>query len=61
MAADDKSVSLSIMDRLWIKRSLELQRTSLERSKGREMPGSDILTLRDKEIASINSILAKLS
>lgn len=58
--SDEKSFVLSVMDRLWIRKSLELQRTSLERSKGKEMAMSPVLEMRDREIAAINSVLAKL-
>lgn len=54
------SLDLSVMDRLWIRKSLELQRTSIVRSRGKEMEGSPILALRDAEVAQLNALLARL-
>lgn len=55
------SIDLSVVDRNWIRKSLELQRTSIVRGKNKEMDGSPVRALRDSECAQINSILAKLS
>lgn len=56
----EKSVVLSVLDRNWIRKSLELQRASLVRSRSREMSGSPVLEIREQEVAQINAILAKL-
>lgn len=60
MAERSDSVVLTVLDRNWIRKALELQRTSVVRSRGREMEGSPVLAVRDEEVKQINSILAKL-
>lgn len=54
------SVALSVLERNWVRKSLELQRTSIVRGKNKEMDGSPVRGLRDTECAQINAILAKL-
>lgn len=44
------------MERGWLLKALELQRAALLRSRGREVAGSDIWTLRGKEIEALTSL-----
>lgn len=60
-ASGDKSIELSVMDRQWIVKALELQRTSLGRAMKNELPGSEISALRKKEIEQVSSIISKVS
>lgn len=57
---DVQQLETSVVDRLWLRKSLELQRAAIVRSKGKEMEGSPVLKMRDEEVAQINSILARI-
>lgn len=50
-------MELSAMERAWIQQSLQLQRASLIRSRGKEIAGGDIWTLRGKEVEALTSLL----
>lgn len=50
-------MELSAMERAWIQQSLQLQRASLIRSRGKEIAGAEIWTLRGREIEAISALL----
>lgn len=52
----DRTVSVSILERLHCKRAIELYIKSLERSRNNELPGSDIWRLRGADI-DVNKVL----
>lgn len=54
------TIKLSLLEKNWVRKSLELQRTSIVRGKNKEMDGSPVRALRDTECSQINAILAKL-
>lgn len=46
-----------VLRRAWIKKSLELQRAALFRSRGKEIPGSEIYALRTKELQLLDQLI----
>lgn len=54
---DVRVFSLSLMDRNWVRRALETQRSVIIRSRGKEVPGSEIYELRSRELAQVNAVL----
>lgn len=57
---DDKmKVELTTMERAWIKKALELQRTALLRSRMKEVPGSEIWTLRGREVEALTGVIGR--
>jgi len=63
MAAEKNtdSVVLDVMERNWIRKSLETQRAVLVRSRAKESAGSPIWVLRGDEILALSNLLVKLS
>lgn len=57
--ADSKKVDLTNLEVQWVRKSVELQIASLKRSLTKEMPGSDIYILRQREIADLQTVLGK--
>lgn len=56
----DKSIVLSVIERNWLKKCIDLQVKSLIRSKGNEMPDSPVVQIRDQEISILRGVEAKL-
>ena len=54
-------VDLSVVERLWVQKSLSGQVSILKRSLTKELPGSDIYVLRQKEIDFLNTLLSRFS
>jgi len=52
--------SLVGLDRQWVRRSLEVLRMQLVRSRMKEVPGSEIYVLRGKELAQLDVLIGKL-
>lgn len=60
MATNDmKKVELTNLETQWVRKSLDLQIASLKRSLAKEMQGSDIYALRQREISDLSVIQAK--
>lgn len=59
VATTEKAVELSSLERQWVRKSLELQRASLQRSVSKEIVGSDIFVLRRREIADLDALINK--
>lgn len=59
LMADVKKVELANLEVQWVRKSVELQISSLKRSLIKEMPGSDIYALRQREIADLQGLLSK--
>lgn len=57
--ADVKKFELSVLEVNWVKKSLTLQRASLQRSLQKEIVGSDIYVLRQREIADLDALINK--
>lgn len=51
----------SIMEKLWIKKALQLQHDSIKRSLNKEIPGTEIYDLRQRELISLVALMARLS
>ena len=62
--AENKVVKVSdlfdALERNWIKKALETQRTSLARARSKEVVGSEIHELRGKELGSIDALIRKM-
>lgn len=56
---DNKSFDLSVLERGWIKQSLETQKKVLLRSRSKEITGGEIWALRGKEIDVLTIIISK--
>lgn len=46
-----------VLRKIWIRKSLELQKAALMRSRGKEIPGSEIYALRTKEIQFLEKLI----
>lgn len=60
IVSDVTSVSLSSTERLYVQRSLDLLITALERSVKKELPGSDFVTMREKEINMLRDLKTRV-
>lgn len=60
MAEPKKSVELDVVERNWLRKSVETQRQVLIRSRGREEVGSEVYGFRSKEIAALDALLERL-
>lgn len=56
-----ETVSVSLLDRAWIRKSLELQRNSLVRARTKEMVGSEVYVLRGREIEALGALINRFS
>lgn len=56
-----QSAELTAMEKQWIKKALETQRNVLQRSRNNEMAGSEIWTLRGKEIETLTALIGRFS
>ncbi|AXH76101.1 MAG: hypothetical protein [Microviridae sp.] len=54
---DSRTVELTLMQRLWVQKALELQVASLKRSLTKEPVGSEIHRLRSKEIVDLSACI----
>lgn len=63
MATSEKvhTLEVSLLEKLWIKKSLETQRSVLNRSLNKEVIGSDIYGLRAREIQCLDALIVKVS
>jgi len=50
-----------VLRRVWIKKALELQKAALMRTRGKEIPGSEIYALRTKEIQFIDGLIEEFT
>ena len=57
--ADVRKFELSNLEVQWVRKSIDLQLASLRRSIGKEILGSDIYFLRQREIEDLQSLLNK--
>lgn len=57
--ADTKKVELTNLETQWVRKAIDLQIASLKRSLAKEMQGSDIYALRQREISDLSVIHAK--
>ena len=55
----DKKFDLTNLEVQWVRKSLELQKTSLQRSLAKEIVGSDIYVLRQREISDLAVLIGK--
>jgi len=60
LAPDTTSVSLTHVERLYLQRSLDLQISALDRSIKKELPGSDFVAMREKEINMLRDLKQRL-
>lgn len=65
-AATDKVVSvpgsdLTALERQWILQSLRTQFSVLNRSRAKEITGSEIWSLRGREMDAVNSLIHRFS
>lgn len=54
---DSRTVELTLIQRLWVQKALELQVASLKRSLAKEPMGSEIYKLRSKEIVDLSACI----
>lgn len=54
-------VSVSLLEKQWIAKALDLQQKSLKRSLANEMAGSEIYELRHREIAALDSLISNVN
>lgn len=54
-------IQLDNLERQWVKKALETLKATLVRSRLKEMSGSDIHTLRGKEIETINNLIQRVA
>lgn len=57
--ADTIGFSLTAMERAWVRQALTTQRAALMRSRQKEIAGSEIWSLRGKEIDSLNVLIER--
>lgn len=55
------TLEISMMDKLWIKKSLRLQYDSVKRSLAKEMPGTEIYDLRQRELLALTNLIARIA
>lgn len=58
---DVKSVSLTLLERNWIKHALAVLGKSITRSADKEPPMSAVRGIREKELAELSVIVQKLT
>lgn len=58
--ADTRSVSLSSLERLYVKRAIDQLVSSLNRSMKAEIPGSDVIRIREGEVTMLNGVKGRL-
>lgn len=61
MADAPKKLEFYLLESLWIKKALENQRQALIRSRTKEVAGSEVYTLRGKEIESLTQLIQKFT
>lgn len=54
-------ITLDLVEKLWVQKSLDLQKTALVRSRNKEMAGSEIYFLRQKEIDVVEALMKKIA
>lgn len=59
MAEQVSKFEFSVLERQYLARALDLYKASLVRSRSKEMAGSDIWTLRGKEIEAVGALLSR--
>lgn len=59
--AEVKKMEFSLIEQLWLKKSVDLQRAALQRARLKELVGSDIYGLRTKELEALQALSLKLS
>ena len=55
----EEGVVLDVLERQWVRKSLETQRAVIVRGRNKELPGSDIWTLRGKEMDILTNLISK--
>jgi len=56
-----KTLELAPIDRMWLDACIAAKIQQLKRSKDKEMIGSEIVKLRDREIAELNDLARRLA
>lgn len=59
MAQDEQSVKLTLLDKQWLRKCIDLQRKSLVRSMANEMDGSEVKLIRQKEVQYLTALEGK--
>lgn len=54
-----EQVALTVLDRQWLRKCIDLQRKSLIRSMANEMDGSDVKLIRQKEVRYLSALEGK--
>lgn len=57
----DVQVSVSPLQKQWLRRAVEVLKGTLVRSRAKEMVESEVYQLRTREIAQLDAILEKLA
>lgn len=57
----ETTITVSLVERLYVKRAMGMLAASLARSRKNEVDGSEIWHLRGREIDTVNKILGKVS
>lgn len=60
MASTKSPVEFDALERQWLQKAAQLQRTALIRSRAKENAGGEIYALRTKEIQALDALLLKL-
>lgn len=55
-----KKYEFSVVDVLWLRKSLEFQSAGLVRARGKETVGSEIYALRTREIEAVRDLLNRV-
>lgn len=53
-------LEMSLVEKLYVQKALQMLKQSLKRSVANEVPGSEISALRGKEIQSLDSLINRL-
>lgn len=60
-AGIDRSVELTLQDRLHVQKGMQLYLKSLERSRGNEVPGSDVYRFRTTDMEIVRAVLNRVA
>lgn len=58
-AKEDVGVVLDVLERQWVRKSLENQRQVILRGRNKELAGSEIWQLRGKEMEILTNLVSK--
>lgn len=54
------NIEVSVFERQWLRKAVETQRGALIRSRAKELDGSEIWSLRGREIEALTALLSRL-